>query len=162
MQSLDLLARRLLAEAESRFPLGYSPRLEWRAYRTTAGRAYPAQKLITLSRELMTDEARLRETLLHEYAHLLAVARDGRRGHGHGPSWQRAMRDLGLEPQVRHSFPCRRNQPRQVVTYRCERCGADLKRLRRLPRRRKYIHVGCGGALRFHEAERAVTGSASE
>ena len=133
---------RLLA----RFPMP-RPELVWTRFRVTAGRADYARWRIELSEIVLRDEASARETLVHEFAHLLAVARRGRAGAGHGEPWRRAMRDLGAEPRVRHSFEVVRNVPRQRVLYACERCGETLARTRRLPRGRRYLHTGCGGVV---------------
>lgn len=138
-----------LARLAAAFPLGYPPVLQWKPYRVTAGMAYYRKGVIGLSPLVLKDEAAVRETLGHEYAHLLAVARHGVKAANHGPQWQRAMRDLGLEPKVRHTYMVERNAPRQRVTYRCLGCGASIERARRLPRKRIYLHVPCGGHLRL-------------
>jgi SprT protein len=111
--------------------------------------AYYRDRAIGLSNSVITNEEQLRDTLLHEYAHLLAVSRHGKQAAGHGWQWQQAMRDLGLEPKVRHNYQVRRNSQRQEVAYKCEKCGKLLIRARRLPRKRRYAHVDCGGLIRL-------------
>lgn len=138
----------------AKFPLGYTPRLEWRGYRVSAGIAYYREGLIGLSAVVLKDEAAVIETVGHEFAHLLAVARHGRKAANHGPYWQQAMRDIGLEPNVRHQMPVERNVARQQVVYRCLKCGGEFTRGRRLNARRKYIHVHCGGDLKLVRIER--------
>lgn len=130
-------------------PLGYRPRLVWKNLRVTAGIARYMEQEIVLSRTLLMDETRMISTLKHEYAHLLAVARHGRKAAGHGPRWKQAMRELGEEPTVRHCFEVERNSRRQEVGYQCKRCGTILVRHRRLPRGRRYYHVNCGGSLKL-------------
>lgn len=142
-------ARALLDRLAAEFPLSGAARLEWRRFRASAGRAHYEERLILLSSMLLTDVDRLERTLKHEYAHLLAFDRHGRAGAGHGAAWRRAMADLGLPPVVRHDYPTDRNQPRQAVTYRCQRCGSALIRKRRLPRRRMFVHASCGGSLQL-------------
>lgn len=127
----------------------------WKALRVAAGYAYYRERAIGLSTRLITDEERLRSTLLHEYAHLLAVARYGRKGAGHSPAWREAMRDLGLEPDVRHTYEVERNRPRQEVVYQCETCGIVFRRTRRFRRGTHYKHVACGGWIRFVRVELA-------
>lgn len=146
---LRATAERELARLIAAFPMNYVPSLQWKAYRVTAGMAYYRKGVIGLSTLVLKDEAAVRETLGHEYAHLLAVARHGPKAANHGPLWQRAMRDLGLEPKVRHNYDVERNSPRQTVTYRCLGCGASIERARRLPSRRRYVHARCGGDLRL-------------
>jgi predicted SprT family Zn-dependent metalloprotease len=146
---LSQFAEQTLDDLCRRFPLGYRPQLEWRNYRVTAGMAYYERRAIGLSARILTDEVRLVGTLIHEYAHLLAFARHGRKGIGHGEPWRQAMRDLGQEPQVRHTYPVQRNQRRSEALYCCDRCGEQIACRRRLPKRRIYMHVKCGGVIRF-------------
>jgi predicted SprT family Zn-dependent metalloprotease len=149
VEVLPAYAAQLLAQLCARHPIGYVPKLIWKNLRVSAGMAYYRQGAIGLSRLILTDQERVRATLIHEYAHLLAVARHGRRAANHGPFWQAAMRELGEEPTVRHTYEVARNQPRQSVSYTCVRCGAVLQRSRRLPRTRKYVHAACGGPVRL-------------
>lgn len=146
--SLHADAQALLAELLARFPMP-PPAVEWRRYRTTAGMAFFERWTIALSIHVVIDRDRLEETLVHEFAHLLAYHRHGRAGRGHGPAWRQAMLDLGKVPETKHRYACRRNRPRQVVVYECAACGEKFERARRLPRRRQYQHVGCGGQVRF-------------
>lgn len=149
----DAAAREALQFAETAFPLNYRVRLQWRGYRVTAGIAYYRTGIIGLSQKVLPTVEAVRETVLHEYAHLLAVFRHGRPAANHGPPWQKAMADLGLPPTVRHSFAVERNVKRQRVIYHCSRCGAPIVRHRRLPKRRKYVHANCGGDLRLRSVE---------
>lgn len=151
--ALPDLAISLIEELQTRYPLKRRVTLEWRELRTTAGLANWAQYRIILSRQLMTDADRLERTLKHEYAHLLAVDRHGRRAAGHGAAWKQAMHDLGETPEVCHTYDCRRNESRQVVVYRCAKCLEAFERRRRLPRGRKFLHFGCGGEVQFVRRE---------
>lgn len=155
------LAERELDRLCSAFPLGYRPAIEWRPFRTTAGMAYYRRRAIGLGAAILTTPERLVDTLVHEYAHLLAFVRHGARGVGHGAGWQRAMRDLGAEPRVRHTYEVARNAPRQQVVYRCVRCGIPIERRRRLPKGRTYVHARCGGNLRFEGVRKLETAPSS-
>ncbi len=159
-RELNDAADQALAFAVERFPLGYVPRVIWKGYRVTAGIAYYRTRTIGLSTKVLQTPESVRETLLHEYAHLLAVHRHGTNAANHGEPWRQAMRDLGLEPIVRHSYDVERNEKRQLVTYVCLRCGKPIHRNRRLPKRRRYVHANCGGDLRLHTIE-SVTGAKS-
>jgi predicted SprT family Zn-dependent metalloprotease len=143
------IADTVLHDLCHRFPLSYVPKLFWKPYRVTAGMAYYRTGAIGLSSIVLKDSVSVKETLVHEYAHLLAVHRRGERGKGHGEPWRQAMRDLGVEPKVRHNYQVERNKARQRVDYQCLRCGELIVRKRRLPRRRHYIHAVCGGDLRL-------------
>lgn len=150
---LSMLAESILGELMASVPLQRLPRLVWRNYRVTAGTANHKDWTIALSVSLLTDKERLRETLVHEFAHLVAFSRVGKRGWNHGLEWQLAMHELGAQPVVRHQYEVRRNSRTQVVWYLCERCHAKIQRARRLPRRKKYLHLGCGGAIKFLSVE---------
>ncbi|MBI1756576.1 MAG: SprT-like domain-containing protein [Fimbriimonas ginsengisoli] len=154
MTDLPALAERLLTDLCERHPIGIVPRLVWKRLRVTAGLAYYRQGAIALSSILIDSLERLETTLRHEYAHLMAYRRAGRRGFGHGEAWRAAMRELGEEPKVRHAYEVVRNNARQEVAYDCQRCGAILTRRRILPKRRKYVHAACGGALRLRHVRR--------
>jgi SprT protein len=149
-------AEALLSEACDKFPMGYRPKIEWRPLRVTAGVAYYNEQRIALSKHVIKTPDQLRETLLHEYAHLLAVHRAGRRGIGHGLHWKRAMTDLGLVPKVHHKYEVKRNQSRQEVVYGCKKCGAEIVRKRRLNAKRRYFHVKCGGVIEFRSLRNAI------
>ena len=156
------LAERELDRLCAAFPLGYRPALEWRAFRTTAGMAYFRRRAIGLGAAVLTTPERLADTLVHEYAHLLAVCRHGARGAGHGAAWRQAMADLGAEPRVRHAYEVARNAARQRVLYRCVRCGVAIERRRRLPKGRVYVHARCGGGLRLEEVREEEKGKREE
>lgn len=153
---LGLAAQDALAEANARFPLSYSPALEWRRYSVTAGMAHYQKGVISLSAIVLKEPGQVRETLLHEYAHLLAFDRHGRSGAGHGKYWKKAMVDLGLEPKVHHQFEVVRNQSRQTVIYRCKKCGESFPRKRKFQKGRRYFHRQCGGQIVFVEVQQAT------
>ncbi|RYG34063.1 M48 family peptidase [bacterium] len=148
-RDLSVFASELLADLCDHFPTGRSIALEWRPYRVTAGIAYYRTWTIGLSHHVLREEAAVRDTLIHEYAHLLAFARHGQKAANHGPHWQTAMRELGAEPIVRHRYEVVRNERRQTVTYRCESCGKQFDRHRRLPQKGRWVHAGCGGGLKL-------------
>lgn len=150
IEHADRLLDRLCAD----FPIGYRPQILWKRLRVTAGMAYFRAKAIGLSSIVLDSHEKLEITLRHEYAHLMAYARHGRKGAGHGEHWRAAMHELGLKPEVHHRYDVQRNQKRQQVAYLCQRCGTVITRSRRLPRRRKYVHVNCGGFLKLHGVQR--------
>lgn len=145
----DATVDEVLTSLCARHPIGYTPEVVWRGYRVSAGIAYYRRGVIGLSKFVIKDEQAARATLVHEYAHLLAYTRHGQRGVGHGEAWRQAMRDLGAEPRVCHCYEVQRNARKQEVGYQCQRCGTVLVRHRRLPKRRRYVHLGCGGAIKY-------------
>jgi predicted SprT family Zn-dependent metalloprotease len=158
LPDLAAQAERLLDELFAKFPVAEKPRILWKGLRVTAGIAYYKQNAIGLSKSILTDEARLRDTLTHEYAHLLAVHRTGPKAANHGIPWRTAMRDLGAEPKVHHNYEVERNAKHQEVGYRCMKCGATIRRSRRLPRKRQYVHSDCGGEVRLAYTRRVTPG----
>lgn len=153
-QDLERVAASLLADLVARFPLRHAPRIVWKPYRVSAGKAYLRENVIGLSRRLLTTHERVRATLLHEFAHLLAVERHGPAGAGHGMAWRKAMEDVGAPAEVYHRYAVCRNRRRQTVVYACGTCGARFETPRRFPRGRRYAHRGCGGVLRLVRVER--------
>jgi len=156
MTELESFALDVLREVGNRYPLSRPVNLKWKNLRVSAGLASPIKFEITLSRLILTTEGRVRETLLHEYAHLMAFDRYGRIAANHGPYWQAAMRELGLPPIVRHSYETYRTPPKQLNLYRCQRCGNEFERARRLNAKKRYLHRNCGGPIQF-VGVRAVT-----
>ena len=153
--SLQSFASEILKRICEEHPMGYVPKLTWKKLRVTAGIAFYNKREIVLSSLVLNTPERLENTLKHEYAHLLAVSRHGMKaGAGHGQAWRQAMRDLGLKPTVHHNYEVQRNSTRQKVVYRCMKCGTQVDRARRLPRRRRYVHANCGGALRLESVKR--------
>jgi len=158
-ETLIAAADAALAEATQKFPLKEPPKVIWKGYRVTAGMAYYKIGTIGLSFRVLTTPEAVRETLLHEYAHLLAFQRHGQKAANHGPFWQKAMLDLGQKPVVRHKYEVERNVSRQKITYECVKCKKTFLRNRRLPMKRKYVHVNCGGELKLKKIEIAVPAS---
>jgi len=148
-EGLNLRAQEVLDDLCARFPMGYRPRLTWKRLRVSAGIARYAEGEIVLSSTILASAEAMEDTLVHEYGHLLAVHRHGRRAAGHGRAWKEAMRDLGASGTVRHSYSVKRNARRQEVGYLCVKCGRVLIRSRKLPRGKRYAHAGCGGPLRL-------------
>lgn len=101
--------------------------------RSTAGLAYPNITHIVLNPKLQafgTDE--IQRTLFHELAHLVAQHRVGRRRIlPHGPEWQRACSDLGIQNESRcHDLPLPRRKLSKKYVYQCPECRTQLERVR--------------------------------
>lgn len=145
----QLFAEDLLKSLFAKFPMAKSPRIVWKSLRVSAGLARFTTQEIVLSRQILTTEQQVADTLVHEYAHLLSFDRYGRKGAGHGPLWRKTMLELGAKPEVFHKYECQRNQKRQQVEYKCQKCGFAYVRHRRLPKNRIYLHRNCGGKLKL-------------
>jgi predicted SprT family Zn-dependent metalloprotease len=142
--ALEALARTLLIQ-QGATALAAKVRVEWSArLRSAAGRAEFANPRVLLNCRLPAHgEAEIDRTLRHELAHLLAIARAGRRRIApHGPEWRRACADLGIADEMRcHNlpFPIRRLQRRYL--YSCPHCRRDFPRTR--PLRRTSACLAC-------------------
>lgn len=107
----------------------------WNArMRSTAGRAFWPAARVELNPKLVAislDE--VRQTLLHELAHLLAYHRNGRRIAPHGVEWQQACADLGIPGEsVTHKLPLPRRQQQKKWRYRCPSCQQGFDRVRQM------------------------------
>lgn len=158
IEELIRLSEGWLQELIHRHPTGRPVQLIWKGLRVSAGMAYYPSHRIALSNRVLKTPRTTYETLVHEYAHLLAFTRGQalgkpREGAGHGPMWQQAMLELGATPKVRHNYAVERNRSKQTFCYRCERCRAEFTRSRRLKPGRVYVHVRCGGRLRLVNVE---------
>jgi predicted SprT family Zn-dependent metalloprotease len=135
--NLERQARELLAPLAAE-ELAGEVRVEWNARLcSAAGRADSRRNLISLNprlREHGTDE--IDRTVRHELAHLLAQFRSGRRRVApHGREWKKACRDLGIGDEARcHALPFPVRQRTRRYLYRCERCGKEFPRVRKIKR----------------------------
>ncbi|MBL9155841.1 MAG: SprT-like domain-containing protein [Verrucomicrobiales bacterium] len=120
--------------------------------RTAAGRAFARDWIIELNprlQDLPEDrrDAELRNTFLHELAHLVAFARVGRKRIApHGPEWRQACHDLGIPGEDRcHALDFQPRRHAKKFAYTCPACEAVIHRVRRLRRR-----VACYPCCRKH------------
>jgi predicted SprT family Zn-dependent metalloprotease len=98
------------------------------------------------------EEEQLRDTLLHEIAHAcdhLSHQPGKAYRRAHGPGWRAWALALGTSDQRRgHSAAVAQlHKERLKLVAICQNCGAEFKRVRRLNRRRKYLHPACGGRI---------------
>lgn len=110
--------------------------------RTTAGRAYSAQAKIELNPRLQVldeekREQEIRQTFLHELAHVVAYSRYPNQGiKAHGPEWKKACADLGIPGEERcHDLQLgRRTTMRKNYAYLCPVCEEVIYRVKRMKR----------------------------
>lgn len=125
--------------------VAWNPRM-----RTTAGRAWWPARKIELNPQLKgISEQEIWRTLKHEFAHLLAYERSGRRKIApHGPEWRAACDDLGISGEsVRHTLPFKARRLTRNHAYKCPACSAVITRVR--PFRRP---VACYTCCRDHNS----------
>ncbi len=130
-----------------------APQLLWRKLPRSAGYANHRDWRIVLSCLVLLEKSQVYETLIHEYAHLLAIDRFGVAGAGHGEHWKACMRELGQNPKRTHNYETV-TVNRQVVVYQCKTCGKFIERKRRLPRGKTWLHKACNGRLIHVETRR--------
>jgi predicted SprT family Zn-dependent metalloprotease len=121
-----------LPELARKVNVVWNPRMQ-----TTAGRAWWPSRLIEINPKLKSlSESQVWRTLKHEFAHLLAYERAGRRHiDAHGIEWQMACAELGIPGEsARHSLPLKGRRIKRKYVYVCPCCLTDLKRVRPLRR----------------------------
>ena len=143
----DLCRERGLAALADTVSVSWNPRM-----RTAAGRAFAREWRIELNPRLQElpegdREAELRNTFLHELAHLVSFARSGRkRIQPHGQEWRQACHDLGIPGEDRcHALDFKPRRLAKRFAYTCPHCDAVIQRVRRLGRR-----VACFPCCRKH------------
>jgi predicted SprT family Zn-dependent metalloprotease len=121
-----------LPELARKVRVVWNPRMQ-----TTAGRACWPERLIEINPKLKDlSEAQVWRTLKHEFAHLLAFERCGRRQiDPHGVEWQKACIELGIpDESARHSLPLKGRRIKRKYIYVCPSCLSDVKRVRPMKR----------------------------
>ena len=135
--ALEAKVREILSSLDAA-ELAREVRVEWNARLfSAAGRADSRRKIVSLNPRLREhDAAEIDRTLRHELAHLLAQFRAGRRRvPPHGAEWRKACHDLGIADEARcHTLPFPIQRRARRFLYRCERCGKEFPRVRRIKR----------------------------
>lgn len=128
-----------LPELARKVTVVWNPRM-----RTTAGRAWWPSRQIEINPKLKElSETEVWRTLKHEFAHLMAYERCGRRQiDPHGIEWQTACCELGIPGEtVRHSLPLKGRKMKRKYEYACPSCLGVIKRVR--PIRRAVACYSC-------------------
>lgn len=105
--------------------------------RSTAGRAFLDLGKVELNPKLLfigeDPLGHVRETLLHELAHLLAYHRYGHKILAHGNEWKRACADLGIPGEsATHRLPLPSRQLKKKWSYTCPVCFEITNRVKRM------------------------------
>jgi len=134
-----------LPELARKVRVSWNPRM-----RTTAGRAWWPARTIELNPKLKDfAEEEAWRTLKHEFAHLLAYERCGRKQiDPHGIEWKAACTELGIPGEATyHSLPLKSRKMKRKHSYACPSCLAVIARVR--PMRRA---VACWACCKKHNA----------
>lgn len=109
--------------------------VEWNGrMRSCAGRAYWPKGLVQLNPRLAgISKSEIRQTLLHELAHLVAYERHkNRRIKGHGKEWQQACSDVGIPGEkATHQLALPSRRMKRKWRYHCPECQRAVERVRR-------------------------------
>lgn len=119
--------------------VSWNPRM-----RTTAGRAWWPHRSIEMNPKIKDiADAQIWRTLKHEFAHLVAYERCGRRRiDPHGPEWRAACAELGIADETTyHTLPLRSRKMKRSHFYSCPSCLTVIARVR--PFRRAVACYAC-------------------
>lgn len=124
-----------------------------RATRTLGSYVSKAGEAICIRLQFALESDLLVKTFLHELAHAcdhLSNQEGSPYRQAHGPGWKEWAVALGAGTEIRGGSEVltRLYQDRLKTVAVCYKCGAELKRIRRLAGRRRYVHRGCGGELK--------------
>ena len=129
------------------------PKLTWDLKGTVGGQAYLNQNMIRINMEALAKykDHYIKQTIGHEFAHLVAYNALGHRGHGR--SWARVMRKFNLFPDRCHDYDL---TPARVVKrqylYECDKCGKEftltaIRHNKMMKGNQRYRHSTDGGQL---------------
>jgi len=109
--------------------------VEWNTrMRSCAGRAFWPKGMIQLNPKLLgISKAEVRQTLLHELAHLIAYERNPNRSiKSHGEEWKQACIDVGIPGEkATHQLALPSRVLKRQWRYECPACGKVIERVRR-------------------------------
>ncbi len=129
------------------------PRLTWDLKGTVGGQAYLNQNMIRINQEALKKykDNYIKQTIGHEFAHLVSYKSLKHRGHGR--SWAKVMRSFDLFPDRCHDYDL---TPARVVKkqylYACQKCGKEfnftaIRHKRAMKGSQNYRHSIDGGKL---------------
>jgi len=153
----ELLVAKKLAElnvrSEALFGVRIEPVISFDLKGQAAGQANYRENKIRFNRQLLekyTPEF-VDQTVPHEFAHLVAYQKFGRRIRPHGMEWKRVMEAFGVTPTRTHNFDVSPTRRLKRFHYRCHCPGSDYQlssiRHNRIQRGRIYLCRKCGSSL---------------
>tara|TARA_B100000959_G_C14744595_1_gene526531 strand:+ start:102 stop:629 length:528 start_codon:yes stop_codon:yes gene_type:complete len=153
----ELLVAKKLAElnvrSEALFGVRIEPVISFDLKGQAAGQANYRENKIRFNRQLLEKYAGefVDQTVPHEFAHLVAYQKFGRRIRPHGAEWKRVMEAFGVDPARTHSFDVAPTRRLKRFHYRCHCPGSDYQlssiRHNRVQRGGIYLCRKCGCAL---------------
>ena len=153
----ELLVLAKLAELRKKvrglFGVAIDPEVAFDLRGQAAGQANYRENKIRFNRQLLEKYTAefVDQTVPHEFAHLVAYQKFGRRIKPHGAEWKRVMEAFGADPARTHSFDVSPTRRLKRFHYRCHCPGSDYQlssiRHNRILRGRVYLCRKCGSAL---------------
>lgn len=131
--AISILSRHAGEKFANSVTIRWNPRM-----RSTAGRAFLLEakvelnpKLLHLDNDTQQSLSQVRQTLLHELAHLLAHHRHGHRIAAHGKEWKQACSDLGIPGEsTTHQLNLPTRTQKKKWSYTCPHCAEIILRVR--------------------------------
>ncbi|MEN8718691.1 MAG: SprT-like domain-containing protein [Oceanococcaceae bacterium] len=128
------------------------PEVRWDLRGMAAGQAVLQRNTIRLNAMLCHQEGDefTRETVLHEWCHLVVWRHFGRQARPHGAEWKATMRCLQLDPQRCHAATVNPTRRQRRFVYRCGCRDHELSTTRHNRARRGVVYrcVVCRTPLR--------------
>ncbi len=153
----ELLVLAKLAELRKKvrglFGVAIDPEVAFDLRGQAAGQANYRKNKIRFNRDLLekyTDEF-IKQTVPHEFAHLVAYRKFGHRIRPHGAEWKLVMVALGIKPARTHNFKVVPARRLKRFPYKCDCPGSSYEltsiRHNRVQQGRLYLCKKCGNAL---------------
>jgi|TARA_R110002020_G_scaffold309189_3_gene524744 SprT protein len=122
-----------------------------------AGQAWLSKNSIKINAYCLMNnlDDYIKQTLGHEYAHLLVHQEHGFNVQPHGHEWKRAMVKLGLPPNRCHNYQTVAGRKTVKYQYSCVKCGrimelGSIRHKKIASGKSTYSHGGgCGGRLKY-------------
>lgn len=94
-----------------------------------AGTAYYSENRIALNVDYLYQDTEdmIKDTLVHEFAHLASYHLYGNKGTGHNDYWRHTMRQLGLEPKRTHDYQVVPARQTEKFVYVCSGCYSRIR-----------------------------------
>ena len=133
------------------------PKIRYDLKGRVAGQAFLYQNMIKINAYVLVNNVDdyIKQTIGHEYAHLIAHERFGRNIRPHGQEWRRVMTKLGLPANRCHSYEVQSARKTVKYQYSCHKCGrlmtlGKIRHKKIASGQSTYSHAGgCGGRLMY-------------
>ena len=146
--------KELHAKTKELFSISVGPEISYDLRGLAAGQANYRENKIRFNRDLLEKYTHefVKQTVPHEFAHLVAYQKFSRRIKPHGLEWKSVMIAFGVEPARTHSFKAIPSRRMERFLYRCEcpNSSYELTSIRhnRVKRGNLYLCKKCQSPLR--------------